>query len=181
MTSTPNLAADGPLVVRLRNPVIAAFLAWLIPGFGHIYQGRTAKGILFMVTILTTFFYGLYLGNGKVVYASWWPNDTRWPYVCQLGVGAAALPALVQAIRARAGEQPDFMAPPDGQRAGRGDGGELGLWNRVLHRYFELGTVYTMIAGLLNILAIYDAFAGPVESGDVIEEDDKSSPAGAAA
>jgi len=35
------------------------------------------------------------------------------------------------------------------------------LQNR-LHHYFELGTVFTMIAGLLNILAIYDAWGGPV-------------------
>ena len=28
--------------------------------------------------------------------------------------------------------------------------------------FFELGTVYTLIAGLLNILAIYDAWGGPV-------------------
>jgi hypothetical protein len=34
-------------------------------------------------------------------------------------------------------------------------------WHRALHRYFELGTVYTMIAGLLNILAVYDAYGGP--------------------
>jgi hypothetical protein len=31
-----------------------------------------------------------------------------------------------------------------------------------LNRYFEFGTVYTMIAGLLNVLAIYDAWGGPV-------------------
>ena len=32
----------------------------------------------------------------------------------------------------------------------------------MLGRYFELATTLTMIAGLLNVLAIYDAFAGPV-------------------
>jgi hypothetical protein len=49
-----------------------------------------------------------------------------------------------------------------------------------LNRRFDLGTVYTVIAGLLNILAIYDAFAGPVEAEDVIEEDGPA-PSGAAA
>ncbi len=177
MTPTP---ISAPLVVRLRNPGFAAFLAWLVPGFGHLYQGRTAKGILFLVTILSTFFYGLYLGDGKVVYASWRPGDTRWAYFSQIGVGLAALPAMVQAARAHDGEAAGFMAPPALPR-NSGDGGELGEWNKNLNRYFELGTMYTVIAGLLNILAIYDAFAGPVESGDVIEEDEKSTPAGAAA
>ena len=183
MTATPITAAAAPLVVRLRNPAIAALLGWLVPGAGHLYQGRTAKGILFLVSILSTFFYGLYLGDGKVVYASWRPGDTRWAYVCQVGVGLAALPALLQANRPHDGDSAGFMAPPELPRGTHngGDGGELGLWNRDLNRYFELGTVYTMIAGLLNILAIYDAFAGPVESGDIIEEDEKSTPAGAAA
>ena len=33
--------------------------------------------------------------------------------------------------------------------------------NRLLHRRFELAGFFTMVAGLLNILVIYDAFAGP--------------------
>jgi TM2 domain-containing membrane protein YozV len=184
MTATPITTAAAPLLVRLRNPAIAALLGWLVPGAGHLYQGRTAKGILFMISILSTFFYGLYLGDGKVVYASWRSGDTRWAYVCQIGVGLAALPALVQANRPQDGDSAGFMAPPElprGPHNGSGDGGELGIWNRNLNRYFELGTVYTMIAGLLNILAIYDAFAGPVESGDIIEEDEKSTPAGTSA
>ncbi len=73
------------------------------------------------------------------------------------------------------------MAPPALPPPRSTDGGELGQWNKNLNRYFELGTVYTMIAGLLNILAIYDALAGPAESGEVVEEDEKSTPAGAAA
>jgi hypothetical protein len=44
---------------------------------------------------------------------------------------------------------------------------ELDLINKQLHRFFELGTVYTMIAGLLNILAIYDAWGGPAQSDPV--------------
>jgi hypothetical protein len=31
-----------------------------------------------------------------------------------------------------------------------------------LNYYFELSTTYTEIGGLLNVLAIYDAFASPV-------------------
>ena len=39
---------------------------------------------------------------------------------------------------------------------------QLSDWNFKMGPYFELGTVYTLIAGLLNILAIYDAWGGPV-------------------
>ena len=54
------------------------------------------------------------------------------------------------------------MAPP-------ADMAQLNDWHKTLNRYFELGTVYTMIAGLLNVLAIYDAWGGPVRF-DIVEE-----------
>ena len=67
------------------------------PGAGHLYQGRTAKGILYMVCITSIYFYGLAIGQGHVVYASWRSYDRRLPYICQVGVGLPALPAMVQA------------------------------------------------------------------------------------
>src|ERR1700756_3525244 len=95
---SPEVAASKPeanpaphspdsLSIDLRDPYLAAFLAWLIPGAGHFYQRRWGKGGLFMVCILGMFFIGLWMGEGKVVYASWRPNDQRYPYICQIGVG----------------------------------------------------------------------------------------------
>ena len=34
--------------VMLKDPALAALLAWLVPGLGHVFQGRTAKGVLFI-------------------------------------------------------------------------------------------------------------------------------------
>lgn len=48
------------------------------------------------------------------------------------------------------------MVPPGGK------GKTLDELHKELGDGFELGTAYTMIAGLLNILAIYDAWGGPV-------------------
>jgi hypothetical protein len=184
------------LTINLKDRWLAMFLAWLIPGLGHLYQGRTAKGILFMVCILGTFFYGLFaLGGGKVVYASA-PGQApyRWQYWCQLGAGLPALPALIQRERFEdnrpvlfenaPGMFERFMAPPRDYRAdidpatGRAHPepftsndqqgkvvvhpDELAKWNHDWHHFYELGTVYTMIAGLLNVLVIYDAAAGPL-------------------
>jgi hypothetical protein len=160
-TTTANSAESEAVVdIDLRDPWLAAFLAWLIPGLGHFYQRRWAKGVLFFVCILGTFLYGLAIGDGKVVYASFRPQDRRLQFLCQAGVGLPAMPALVQSMRVRQGKQPwgTFMAPP---KLGP-NGGELHIWQKELHRAFELGTVFTMIAGLLNILAIYDAWGGPV-------------------
>jgi hypothetical protein len=164
-TNASSQPAGAASSVKLKDPVFAAFLAWLIPGGGHLYQGRTAKGLLFMVCILGTFFFGMWLGDGRVVYASWRTNDVRLPYLCQVGVGLPALPALVQAQR----KVPLFggrMAPPHLPEPGVNSYDELADWHKKLNRYFELGTVYTMIAGLLNILAIYDALDGPALGDD---------------
>src|SRR3954470_19925530 len=60
--------------IHLKDPAFAAFLAWLIPGLGHLYQGRYHKAAIFFICIMGTFIYGLYLGDGRVVYASWSPE-----------------------------------------------------------------------------------------------------------
>jgi hypothetical protein len=172
--------------VNLKDPVIAGVLAWLVPGLGHLYQGRYAKAALFGICILGTFFYGLYLGSssqvgwGRVVYLSFRQNDFRPAYLCQVGVGLPALPALVQADRFRNGKTPlwhGFMAPP---KLNADDPGKesLHVLYRQLPTYFEMGTVFTMIAGLLNILAIYDACCGPVfQETAKKKEDDEPKPA----
>lgn len=168
-------APDGePLEIELRSPGVAALLAWLVPGMGHLYQRRTAKGLLFFVCIMGMFSFGLCIGKGKVVYANS-PSDTpwRWQYYCQLGVGLPATPALLQ--MGRVGNRPhpilkDFMAPPSSESVDLEDDSgnlskqpnELAAWTVEMHPRYEIGTVYTLIAGLLNILVICDAYGGPL-------------------
>lgn len=161
--------------VNLRDRGLAALLAWLVPGLGHFYQRRTAKGALFMTTILTIFFMGLFIGQGRVVYAAWGPQETRWHYLSQVGVGLPALPALVQWQLVKSGKEPffgksRFMVPP----GFNGPENELHLLHRNLNRRFELGSVYTMIAGLLNMLVIYDAWGGAAYAGR--REEDENGP-----
>ena len=154
-----------PPPIQLKDPAMAGFLAWLVPGLGHFYQGRYAKGAIFAVSIWGIFLYGIYLGSsrevgiGRVVYCSFRSADLRLYYFCQAGAGLPALPAIIQAIRANNGRAPllasKFEAPPR-------DDAELNALNFNLGRDFELGTLYTSIAGLLNLLAAYDACCGPI-------------------
>lgn len=162
---SPTTATDGSEpALDLKNPGLAAFLAWLWPGAGHLYQGRTAKGLIYMLCILGIFFYGMYLGQGRVVfvYGSWRPEFFRWPFVCQVAAGLPALPALVQAKMP--GVLGEWYMPP-------ADAVEFDALHKRLNRYFELGTVFTMIAGLLNVLAIYDAWGGPAYIADKPKEE----------
>lgn len=210
---------EEALEVDLKDPRVAAFLAWLLPGAGHFYQGRNGKGVLFFVSIVGTFIYGLYIGQGRVVYASDVSPITthgistkffeRWQYICQVGVGLPALPALVQTARMNSGKPPllgdevsllgrDFstLRPPrmnpnvpgafrslDDAKNTVTHPHELAKWYYDLGDLFEIGTVFTVIAGLLNILAIYDAYGGPLvilprddKKTDKSDESDKPNP-----
>jgi hypothetical protein len=150
------------LAVPLRHPRTAAFLAWLVPGLGHFYQGRTAKGWLYALSILSLYFVGFALGEGKIVYWRWVsplgdPEHFSIYYLGQFFVGLPALPALIQGtlqyfdpgLSVLGG----LMAPPD-QNVLNGLHPRLG-------KLVEVGTIYTTVAGLLNVLAIYDAYEGP--------------------
>lgn len=182
---------DSPLEIELREPWLAALLAWLVPGMGHMYQRRTGKGLLFFVCVMGTFLFGLAIGDGKVVYASTRGEEPwRWQYYCQLGVGAPALPALVQRARREAHKAPlwnGFMAPPSQEPQELPDDSgnmttqpnELAAWTIAMHPRYELGTVYTVIAGLLNVLVICDAYAGPLVL--VPRKKEKERPPGGAA
>jgi hypothetical protein len=175
MPAEPTSTRDSVIEVNLRRPDVAAFWAWFWPGAGHLYQRRYAKGMLFMVCILSTYFYGLALGGGHSVYASFRENDRRWQYICQVGVGLPALPALVQSYRVFNNKPPlygDIMAPPREVSPDNLD--KLAIWHQ---RYpFEMATLYTMVAGLLNVLAIYDAYAGPMTAPPEEEKKKKRPP-----
>jgi TM2 domain-containing membrane protein YozV len=149
--------AEEVLKVDLPQPALAALLGWLVPGAGHLYQGRYGKGLLFMVCILSTFFFGLSLGGGHSVYASNKQISYSIMYAFQLGTGLPAMPALVQALRVSRNQTTlwnGFMAPPMEER-------DLSEWNNRYGSAYDLGILYTMVAGLLNLLAVYDAYGGP--------------------
>lgn len=212
------ISPDDGSTIDLKRPAVAAFLSWLVPGLGQIVQGRRLKGLLFMAVLVPTFLAGMWLGDGRVVYASWKPGEKRWAFICQAGIGTAAIPALIQSWRLDGpARQPafcsTFMAPPlsRGQPVSpayaavlektdpdieaddfrplppwqqfrplpppgmldRTPADQLSLWHKQLGRFFEIGTLYTMLAGMLNVLVVYDAFSGPMHPSAKDEKKEK--------
>jgi len=161
--------------IPIRNPLRAALRAWLIPGWGHYYQGRKGKAVLYAICILGLYLVGLLMGEGKIVY--WrWVNPLSNPekfcvyYIGQFFAGLPALPALIQGTLRHFGHDPilwGFMAEPSQIVLN-------GLQSR--GKLVEISTIYTTVAGLLNIFAIYDAYEGPAYIG---EEEDSASRASA--
>ena len=200
------VSPDDGSAIDLKRPMLAMLLAWLVPGAGHLYQGRRFKGVLFLVVVLSIYLTGFVLGGGRVVYWSWKRGEQRWAMACQAGIGIAAVPAAVQSRLLHGGGKAalagGFMAPPvslnqpvdesyaqamirrtpelteeDFRRQPRMrlwefQRDELSLWHHQLGRWFEIGTLYTMIAGMLNMLVIYDAGFGPL--GTTSDEERRS-------
>jgi hypothetical protein len=210
----------APPKLDLKNPALAALLAWLIPGLGHLYQGRISKAIAFFVCVTGLFFGGLWLGAGRVVYFRWDNEDWRWAYLAQVGAGLPALPALLDHFQLRHAfaELPPWASsygakpltrqefnnlltrnglPSLGEhevslervRERLGELRQKGIGYVVtlvevddLHRRFgrmmDVALIYTMVAGLLNILVVYDAAAGPAnyEEDEADQEKTKAEP-----
>lgn len=111
-------------------------------------------------------------------------GGNHWKFICQSGVGGVALPALVQRDRALKGRAPllgGLFSPPDMTNTATSEDSsghtvehpnELAKWNYDAGFAFEVGTMYTVIAGLLNLIVIYDAAYGPLASAHVVEERD---------
>jgi hypothetical protein len=111
------------------NPTLVAFVAWLVPGAGHLWQGRTQKGIVFLIALPLMFAFGLWL-HGRL-----FPFEISQPLV-----GLAAFASLGNGL-------PYFAA----KALGLGDG-------VVTAATYEYGNTFIIVAGLLNMLVVLDAY-----------------------
>ena len=156
--------------LNLKNPFIAGFLSWLVPGLGHYYQGRYPKALIFFFCIVPTFVVGcalgssLEVGTARNVYWSWRRADMRFWWLAQASLGLATVPSGIQAWQINSGQPPmfgRFMAPPQLQHKDRT--GVAPVLDEIRQKLplFELGTYLTVIAGLMNLLVILDAVDGP--------------------
>lgn len=174
--STESVAESPPLPPVKLDP-LAAVLSYLIPGLGQVYQGRVGKGLLFFFGLYLLFFYGMWMGQWRNV---WLPDTTELPPVVVLGqqldgglkalayrpqflgqfwIGIAAWPAVVQYLQFDKNKE---SGPVFGKFQRTPTEEELNERQRNGSKRWDLGWVYTVIAGILNLLVIYDAFAGPM-------------------
>jgi hypothetical protein len=111
------------------NPFMVSFAAWIIPGAGHIWQGRTQKGVVFLLALPVMFAIGLWL-DGRL-----FPFEFSQPLVV-----LAALASLGNGL-------PYVLA----KLMGLGEG-------VVTAASYEYGNTFLIVAGLLNMLVVLDAY-----------------------
>ncbi len=185
--SSPSEREPGRPAGRAVPPIAVAAIAWLVPGAGHALLGRYVRGASFFVAIVLTFAIGLGVSRGHAVSAPpsvvvaavlvlaaaghlLVAERGRWASALALAAGAylavrrlsadggddhplaslaqvgAGLPALIplalgwlaaagEALAAAPARLPDAIAGT-----------------------IDLGHLYTMVAGLLNLLVVHDAY-----------------------
>ena len=109
--------------------VLLCLAAWAIPGAGHLWLGRRSKGLIFLVAIPLMYVIGLAL-HGRI-----FPFDTSDPLVllgalANLGMGLTYILASAFGF-------------------GMGD---------VRAVTYEYGITFLIVAGLLNVLVVIDAY-----------------------
>lgn len=93
--------------IKLRNRSLAAVLAFVFPGAGHLYQRRYFKAGIYCFCILGIYFWGCSLGEAKAVHARFDPAEAGKSrhrtigFLAQAGIGLPAMPAVGQLARYR--------------------------------------------------------------------------------
>ncbi len=130
--------ANQQLTALTRMP-IAGLLAWLVPGLGHLYLGHRGRGLLCLVTITVTFWTGVAIGGVRDTVN---PNERKLWFVAQL-CNAGNTVAAYALHRGFATGNPQQKRPVG-----------TAHWASA-----DVGVHYTGVAGLLNLLVIFDAIA----------------------
>ena len=122
--TSPPPAAHPPV----GNPYLAAFLAWLIPGLGHVYVRRWRRGVAFFLLIVAA------IGIGCALQGNLYRPVANQPLSLLATLGAMGMGVPYFILR-YAGYAGDIVAPG-----------------------YEYGTAFLLTAGLMNLLLVLDAW-----------------------
>ncbi|HYO09758.1 MAG TPA: DUF6677 family protein [Tepidisphaeraceae bacterium] len=147
----PDAAAEK----SLQSPPLVALAGWLVPGGGYWLIGQRTRAYTVGVTILAVFVLGILISGIRVVQAPDISGPGSLPqrvlakpwFIGQVLAGPVGIGAAIIS---------DYLAQSDAY-------GPV----EAKARLAEIGTLYTAVAGMLNLLTIIDAAhrAGGEEEG----------------
>jgi len=109
--------------------LVTCVLAWAVPGLGHMASGRVGRGLVFAIVVLGLFVGGIGL-HGKVYRPE---QGEPLTYLAAVGAAGVGLPYVVA------------------HTMGMGFGD-------IRTQSYEYGNTFTLVAGLLNLLIVLDAY-----------------------
>ena len=109
--------------------VLLCLAAWAIPGVGHLRQQRRVKGLIFLIVLPLMFAVGLAL-RGRL-----FPIEPSQPLVALAAIANIGIGVVY------------FVARAFGYGAGN-----------VVSVTYEYGNAFLIVAGLLNLLVVIDAY-----------------------
>ena len=127
--STTEKAKAAPAETVSVMSIVAPAVGWLIPGAGHMIQKRWIRGALLFVSIITLFLLGLAM-QGRIYKANGGDILDMLGFVGDVGAGGLYILTLVN----------DW-----GQGA-------------IAFATADFGTKFMIVAGLLNFIAVADAY-----------------------
>jgi TM2 domain-containing membrane protein YozV len=122
-------AAELPERTVVANPLLAAFLAWMVPGAGHLMLRKTARGVLFFVVVVAALVIGCRLQGNLYVPIAGQPLT----FLATLGCMGLGIPYFLLRYL-------------------------LGYHGDIISAGFEYGTAFILTAGLMNLLLVLDAW-----------------------
>lgn len=130
VTAEPDdFAEPGGSSVDSLRILVSCVLAWAMPGLGHVAAGRFARGAALGIVVLALFVGGIGL-HGKVYRPE---QGEPLTYLAAMGAAGVGLPYV-------AAHATGF---------GFGD---------IRTQSYEYGNTFTLLAGLLNLLIVLDAY-----------------------
>jgi len=127
--TNPQRAGEVPSATFSAMTVVAPAVGWLVPGLGHMVQGRWWRGLLLFISVFAMFFLGLAM-QGKIYAPNTGDILDMLGFVGNLGAGGLYI-------------------------VSQGMGWGQGAVHRATADY---GTKYMIVAGLLNLICAVDAY-----------------------
>jgi TM2 domain-containing membrane protein YozV len=106
------------------------FLAWAIPGAGHLYLGRRGRALVFFIVVVLMFLIGVSIDGALYTFAT-----SRGSWLKLLASLASMGSGLLYFVAKRVGVPGDVVSAT-----------------------FEYGSTFTLTAGLMNLLLVLDCF-----------------------
>jgi hypothetical protein len=128
-STTSKAKAAEPAPAMTTMSILAPAIGWLIPGAGHLIQRRWIRGLLLLISIAALFVLGLMM-QGHIYKANGGDILEMLGFVGDLGAGGMYIATLAM------------------------NGGQ----GAIAFAIADYGTKFMIVAGLLNFIAVADAY-----------------------